>query len=81
MIRKQLPAIGKNKSFGPDGIAGEILKLVGEAMMPYLAKLLYITMNNMLSQVNGKMLYSSQITNGKSIGIWKIKTGQLILGG
>jgi hypothetical protein len=33
-------------SVGLDGILGEILKLGGEAMIPYLAKLLDITMNN-----------------------------------
>ena len=39
-------AIGKNKSVGPDGLSGEILKLGGEAMIPYLARPLDITMNN-----------------------------------
>jgi len=38
--------IGKNKSVGPDRVSGEILKLGGEAMIPYLARLLDITMNN-----------------------------------
>jgi hypothetical protein len=33
-------------SFGPDGIPGQILKLGGEAMIPYLARLLEITMKN-----------------------------------
>jgi hypothetical protein len=37
IIRKALAAIGKNKSVGPDGISGEILKQGGEAMIPYLA--------------------------------------------
>jgi hypothetical protein len=36
----------KNNSIGPDGISGEILKLGGEAMIPYLGRLLDITMNN-----------------------------------
>jgi hypothetical protein len=45
-IRKRLSAIGKKKSVGPDGIPGEILKLGREAMIPYLARLLDITMNN-----------------------------------
>jgi hypothetical protein len=45
-IRKQLAAIGRKKSAGPDGISGEILKLGGEAMIPYLAKWLDMTMNN-----------------------------------
>jgi hypothetical protein len=38
--------IGRNKSVGPDGIPGEILKMGGEAMIPYLARLLDITINN-----------------------------------
>jgi len=37
---------GRNKSVGPDRVSGEILKLGGEAMIPYLARLLHITMNN-----------------------------------
>ena len=46
IIRKRLAAIGKNKSMGPDGISGEILKLGEEAMIPYLARLLDIILNN-----------------------------------
>jgi hypothetical protein len=46
IIRKRLSTIGRKKSVGPDGIPGEILKLGGEAMIPYLARLLDITMNN-----------------------------------
>ena len=42
-IRKRIKAIGKNKSVGPDQVSGEILKLEGEAMIPYLARLLDIT--------------------------------------
>jgi len=34
------------KSVGPDGIPGEILKLDEEAMIPYLARLLDIRLNN-----------------------------------
>jgi len=45
-IRRRIRAIGRNKSVGPDRIPGEILKMVGEAMIPYLARLLEITMNN-----------------------------------
>jgi hypothetical protein len=45
-IRKRLATIGKNKSIGPGGVSGEILKLGGEAMIPYLAQLLDITINN-----------------------------------
>jgi len=36
-IRRWIKAIGKNKSVGPDRVSGEILKLGGEAMIPYLA--------------------------------------------
>jgi hypothetical protein len=45
-IRRRIKATGKNKSVGPDWVSGEILKLGGEAMIPYLARLLDITMNN-----------------------------------
>ena len=45
-IRRTIKAIGKNKSIGPDRVSGEILKLGGEAIIPYLARLLDITMNN-----------------------------------
>ena len=38
--------IGRNKLVGPDGIPGAILKMGGEAMIPYLARLLDITINN-----------------------------------
>jgi len=38
--------IGRNKSVGPDGIPDAILKMGGEAMIPYLARLLDITINN-----------------------------------
>ena len=46
IIMKRVAATGKKKSIGPDGISGEILKLGGEAMIPYLARLLDITVNN-----------------------------------
>ena len=38
--------IGRNKSVGPDGFPGAIFKMGGEAMIPYLARLLDITINN-----------------------------------
>jgi len=38
--------IGGNKSVGPDGIPDVILKMGGEAMIPYLARLLVIMINN-----------------------------------
>ena len=46
MIRKKLAKIGKSKSVGPDGVPGEILKLGGEAMTPFLARLREISLNN-----------------------------------
>jgi len=45
IVRKMLASFGKTP-IGPDGISGEILKLGGEAMIPYLARLLDITLNN-----------------------------------
>jgi hypothetical protein len=45
IIRKTLAVTGKNKSVGPDCISGEILKLGGEAMIPYFARLLNIIHN------------------------------------
>jgi hypothetical protein len=46
MIRKRQAAIRRNKSTGPDGVLGEILKLGMEAIIPYLARLLDITISN-----------------------------------
>jgi hypothetical protein len=46
IIRKRLSAIGRKKSVGPYGIPRKILMLDGEAMIPYLARLLDITMKN-----------------------------------
>jgi len=46
VIRKRLKTIGSNKSVGSDGIPSSILKLGGEAMIPYLARLLDTTVNN-----------------------------------
>jgi len=45
-IIRRIAATGKNKSVGPDGVSGKILKLGVEAMIPYPARLLDITMNN-----------------------------------
>jgi hypothetical protein len=45
IIRKRLSAFRRKKSVRPDGIPGVIIKLGGEAMIPYLARLLDITMN------------------------------------
>jgi hypothetical protein len=46
IIRKRLAMIGINKTVGPDGIPGAIVKMGGDAMIPYLARLLDITINN-----------------------------------
>jgi hypothetical protein len=46
IIRKRLAMIGRNKSVGPDGIPGAILKMGGKAMIPYLVRLLDIMINN-----------------------------------
>ena len=46
MIRKRLAVMGRNKSLGARWHSGKILKLGGEAMIPYLAWLLDITVNN-----------------------------------
>jgi len=65
-IRKGLSTIGSKKSVGPDVIPGEILKLGGEAMIPYLAKLLDITMNNNTIPGDWKKSYcDSHLKKGK----------------
>jgi hypothetical protein len=46
IIRKRLAATDKNKPVGQDSFSGEILKLGGESMIPYLARLLDVTVNN-----------------------------------
>jgi hypothetical protein len=38
--------IGRKKSVGPDGIPAATLKMGGEAMIPYLARFLNITIYN-----------------------------------
>jgi len=46
IIRKSLAKIGRNKSVGPDGFTGEILKMCGEAITSFLARLQEISLNN-----------------------------------
>jgi hypothetical protein len=46
IVRRMNRAISKMKLVGPDRISGEVLTLVGEAIIPYLAQLLDITMND-----------------------------------
>ena len=36
-IRRRIGAIRKGKSVGPDCVSGEIIKMAGYAMIPYLA--------------------------------------------
>jgi hypothetical protein len=47
-------SIRKNRSVGPDGFSGGNLKLAGEALIPYLARLLDITMNNVTLSADWK---------------------------
>jgi hypothetical protein len=53
---KRLSAIVRKKSVGTHGIPGKIVKLGREAVIPYLARLLDITMYNKTSQMNGKTM-------------------------
>jgi len=57
-------AIGKVKSIWPEGISVEILKLGGEAMIPYLARILVITMNNGTLPSDCKMPMVVTVHNG-----------------
>jgi len=45
-LRKRLSLCGRKKSVGPDGIPGAILQMGGEVMVPYLARLMDVTLNN-----------------------------------
>jgi hypothetical protein len=51
---EQLAVIRRNKSIGLDGIPGKILKLGGQAMIPYLVQLLDITFTMLLVQETEK---------------------------
>jgi hypothetical protein len=44
---------------GPDGFYGEILELGGEAVTPYLARLLEILLNNATIPSDGEKSHSS----------------------
>jgi len=55
--------IGRNKSTGPDGIPGTVLKLGREAMIPYLAHLFNMTVM-LLSQRTGKKPWWFPFTRG-----------------
>jgi len=45
-IIRRLAKIGRDKSVVLDGVPAEILKLGGDAMTPFLARLLEISLNN-----------------------------------
>jgi hypothetical protein len=64
--------IGKGKLVGPDCIPGEILKMGGEAMIPYLARLLDITINNGTIQRDWKKTTVVRIYKGGSLLLQKI---------
>jgi len=57
IIRKRLAMIGRNKSVIPDGIPGAILRMGGDTMIPYLARLLDMTINNGTTPRNWKKPY------------------------
>jgi hypothetical protein len=46
ITREQLAMTGRRKSVGPDCIPGDMLKMGGEAMIPYEVRLLDMTINN-----------------------------------
>jgi hypothetical protein len=45
--------IRTNKSVGPDGMPGAILKMGGETMIPYLAQMLDISLTMVIYQGTG----------------------------
>ena len=63
---------------GPDGVPGDVLKLGGDVMFPYLARLLGITI--LLFQVTGKEPYWFLLTRGRSICSHNLQTSQFNLG-
>jgi hypothetical protein len=62
-LKGYVAKIGRKKSVWPDGVPGEILKLGGEAMTPYLARLLEIPLV-LPSQVTGKSHSCSYLQSG-----------------
>jgi hypothetical protein len=73
ITRNRLSVIGKKKSVGPEGIPGEILKFVGEATIPYLARLLDIMINNNAIPGDWKKSYGvSNLQRERSIRIWNL---------
>jgi hypothetical protein len=73
VTRKRLTKIGRNNSVGPDGIPGEILKLGGEDITPYLARLLGISLNSATIRRDWKIATVVHIyRGGLSIGTLKL---------
>jgi hypothetical protein len=82
IIRKQLVMIRKGKSVGLDCIPGEILKMGGEAMIPYLARLLDITINNGTIPRDWKKTTMVPICKGgRSFGGKKLQASQFNFSG
>jgi hypothetical protein len=86
VIRQRLAKIGRNKSVGPDGVAGEFLKIGGEAMIPYLARLLEISFNNSTTPRDWKIatvvpiykrVYRSAHSNYRPISLTSVVYKQL----
>ena len=86
VTRKRLAKNGRNKSVGPDEVPGEILKLGGVAMTPYLARLLEISLNNATIPSDWKIdtvvpIYKghdqSAVQNHRSISLTSVVCKQL----
>jgi hypothetical protein len=69
MIRKRLIANGKKNSVCPNGVPGEILKLGGEAMIVFLARLLDMTVNNVAIPSDWKRTIVVSIYKGRDRSI------------
>ena len=69
IIMKRLSVIGRKKFVEPDGIPRKILKLGGEAMSPYLARLLVITMNNNAIPGDWKIAIMVLIYKGEDLSV------------
>ena len=81
-----LKLLEKNISVEPDGFPGEIMKLVWEAMTPYLARLLEIPLNNATNSCEWKnatlvSIYKggerSAVSNYRPISLTSVVCNQL----
>jgi hypothetical protein len=77
--RRRLPAIGKDKSEGPDRDSCEILKLHGEDTISYLQRLLDISIINATIQSDWKNHSGSYLQRGWSLAGLKLQTCQFNL--